>query len=310
MPYDASPTTAPVATDFQGLTRLETAARAQSPQAKVEAARQFEALFIQMMLKSMRDTVPQGGLFGSQQQRLYRGLYDQQLALNMAQGGGLGLRAMILRALGGTEAAPTPVSPATPLGQSTQPSLGVTTASAASASPAVSAGEVPRTPEAFVRHMMPLASRAARRLGVDPAVLVAQAALETGWGRHVPQTGDGRSSHNLFGIKTDAGWTGDKARVATLEYRDGQLTREQAAFRAYASPADCFDDYADLISGKPRYRAALAAADRPGAYLQALQDAGYATDPAYADKIQSILKRPAFATWIAGIKNAGQPPLT
>jgi len=278
----------PVATDFQGLARLQAVARTHSPRASVEAAKQFEALFIQMMLKSMRDTVPKDGLFDSRPQQMYQGLYDQQLALNLAQGNGLGLRSLIERALDRT-----------PGTRSTQPAptgeVRVTPTPVARTQSAPLSVHIPSSSREFVQAMLPYAERAARRLGLNPKVLVAQAALETGWGKRIPRTHDGRSSHNLLGIKVGSGWDGERARVRTVEYRDGQLSRESASFRVYESPEDCFDDYARMIGSLPRYRDALAAADRPAAYLKALQHAGYATDPNYADKIQSLLKRSVFA---------------
>jgi flagellar protein FlgJ len=142
-----------------------------------------------------------------------------------------------------------------------------------------------------VQRLLPHARRAAARLGVAPEVLIAQSALETGWGRHVMRDAAGRSSHNLFGIKASGGWSGASVRVSTLEYRDGVARREQAAFREYPDEAASFADYVRLVGGHPRYRQAVANADSPEGYLRGLQEAGYATDPAYAEKILAILER-------------------
>jgi peptidoglycan hydrolase FlgJ len=122
-------------------------------------------------------------------------------------------------------------------------------------------------------------------------VLIAQSALETGWGRHVMRDAAGRTSHNLFGIKASGGWAGDSLRVSTLEYQDGLPRREKAAFRRYPDEAASFADYVRLVGGHPRYQRAIANAASPEAYLRGLQEAGYATDPNYADKILSILRR-------------------
>jgi flagellar protein FlgJ len=146
-------------------------------------------------------------------------------------------------------------------------------------------------------------------LGIAPEVLLAQAALETGWGRFVAADQRG-SSNNLFNIKAGAGWSGPTVAVQTLEYRNGVAEREQATFRAYASPADSFDDYVKLIAGSPRYQSAREAAADPQAYLRGLQRSGYATDPAYADKVLDILGRED-APWVAdGLKSSPSRPLT
>jgi flagellar protein FlgJ len=130
---------------------------------------------------------------------------------------------------------------------------------------------------------------------VPAEALLAQAALESGWGRHVMQDGEGRSSHNLFGIKADRRWSGERVSVDTLEYRDNVAIKTRADFRAYSSFADSFADYADFIGANQRYRPALEVGADSEAYLRGLQQAGYATDPAYADKIVAILRRPEFA---------------
>ena len=140
-----------------------------------------------------------------------------------------------------------------------------------------------------MRTLWPHASEAAARLGLPPEALLAQAALETGWGRHVIRRADGGSSHNLFGIKADGRWQGERASTQTLEYVDGVAVRVRDHFRAYASHADSFNDYVDFLQRNPRYRDALQRTGDAAAYFSALQAAGYATDPAYATKIQRIL---------------------
>ncbi len=302
-------------TDFQGLNKLKAAAREQTPAAKIEAAKQFEALFIQMMLKSMREATPHNSLFGSSQERLYQGLYDHQMALNLAQGRGMGLRTMIEKALGVTGGSVSPSSVAA----ATVVSLRNAAANAAQASAAqtevaqnqtAGADWPPASPQAFVDAVLPYARAAAEKIGVTPAVLVAQAALETGWGKHVPTAADGTSSNNLFGIKAGKDWSGAQVSVPTVEYRDGVASRERASFRAYHSVAASFADYAKLISQHPRYQQALAKANDPAAYLAGLQHAGYATDPAYAAKIGAILGRNEFLARIDGVKNSGDASLT
>jgi flagellar protein FlgJ len=140
----------------------------------------------------------------------------------------------------------------------------------------------------FVARLLPHANAAASALGVEPRLLLAQAALETGWGGAVPQHADGALAHNLFGIKAGSAWNGARTAQWTFEHEDGAAVRRRAEFRAYPSSAASFADYVDLMSSTPRYAAALARADSPEAYARAVQSAGYATDPGYADKWLAI----------------------
>ena len=307
-------------TDTSGaasLADLRRAARAGEASAAREAAQQFEALFVNLMIKQMREAMPtDGGLFGGEGMKLYESMHDQQLSLALARRGGIGLAESIERQLlppaaarqGGDDEPralqfPThrlPARPA-PLVSLERPEVVGAPAQAAPPRAAVHRGRPapvegpgqapPASPEEFVQRLLPHARRAAARLGVPAEVLIAQSALETGWGRHVMRDADGRSSHNLFGIKASGGWAGDRVRVSTLEYRDGVARREQATFRGYPDEAASFADYVRLVGDHPRYRQAVANADSPEAYLRGLQEAGYATDPAYADKILSILNR-------------------
>lgn len=143
----------------------------------------------------------------------------------------------------------------------------------------------------FVATMLPMAEQAAKRIGIDPRYLVAQAALETGWGKSVMRNSDGSSSHNLFGIKATGNWQGEQARAITSEFRDGQFVKETAAFRSYDSYQDSFHDLVTLLQSNPRYQGALDSADNPEQFARELQKAGYATDPGYARKIISIAQQ-------------------
>jgi len=160
------------------------------------------------------------------------------------------------------------------------------------------------TPEGFVASIWPHAERAARELGVNPRALVAQAALETGWGRRNIKRANGGSSHNLFGIKA-TGWKGESATAATHEYVDGQRRNETASFRAYGSPAESFGDYVRMLKNSPRYQAALKAGTDVRGFAQGLQRAGYATDPGYAAKIAAIAAGPTIDRAVAAIGQAG-----
>jgi flagellar protein FlgJ len=143
----------------------------------------------------------------------------------------------------------------------------------------------------FVETMLPLAEEAAQKIGVDARYLVAQAALETGWGKSIIRQADGSSSHNLFGIKSHGGWQGDSARVLTTEYKGGEAVKEAASFRAYDSYQQSFNDYVSFLQGNGRYQEALAVADKPERFVRELQEAGYATDPQYARKIAQIARQ-------------------
>ncbi|WP_412461896.1 flagellar assembly peptidoglycan hydrolase FlgJ [Pseudomonas sp. SC11] len=145
--------------------------------------------------------------------------------------------------------------------------------------------------DAFIATMLPMAEQAAKRIGIDPRYLVAQAALETGWGKSVMRNPDGSSSHNLFGIKATGNWQGGEARAITSEFRDGQFVKETAAFRSYASYQDSFHDLVSLLQNNSRYQAAVNAADKPEQFVRELQKAGYATDPNYASKISQIARQ-------------------
>ncbi|MCS3417853.1 flagellar assembly peptidoglycan hydrolase FlgJ [Pseudomonas yamanorum] len=142
----------------------------------------------------------------------------------------------------------------------------------------------------FVATMLPMAKQAAARIGVDPRYLVAQAALETGWGKSVMRAEDGTSSHNLFGIKAGQSWQGEQARAITSEFRDGAMVKETAQFRSYNSYQDSFHDLVTLLQSNDRYKEVVKSADNPEQFVRELQKAGYATDPDYASKISQIAK--------------------
>ncbi|TPG78774.1 flagellar assembly peptidoglycan hydrolase FlgJ [Pseudomonas mandelii] len=143
----------------------------------------------------------------------------------------------------------------------------------------------------FVNTMLPMAKEAAERIGVDPRYLVAQAALETGWGKSVMRAQDGSSSHNLFGIKAGSSWRGESARAITSEFRNGEMVKETAQFRSYDSYKDSFHDLVTLLQTNNRYQDVVKSADNPEQFVRELQKAGYATDPDYASKISQIAKQ-------------------
>lgn len=260
-----------------------------------EAARQFESLMLQTMLKSMRATVPQGGLFDSNGMSTWYELQDAELAKSLAAKGTLGIAALIRSDLGG---APRPVPTS-----STGPVM-TGAASSNDTPPKATTPALSGTQAEFVQKMWPLAERHAAELRQPPEVLIAQAALETGWGEHLPA-----GSENYFGIKASRGWSGERVTAQTLEFRDGQAGAEAAQFRAYPDAAASIADYARLISGASRYEDALQASS-PREYLQALQAGGYATDPHYADKVNAVLESPEFAATVARLKQSSARPIT
>ena len=304
-------------TDFQGFSDLRRMAREDSPEAADTAARQFEALFIQMMLKSMRDAVPVDSGMDDDQTRFYRDMFDQQIALEMSRGDGIGMRESLLRELapGGSGAETNgdlrmPVRRIAALAQRPVPApathQGTASPGSIESSP-VDKSWRPDSPEAFIRELWPHAEAAGVVLGMAPEVLLAQSALETGWGRHVIQGQGGESSHNLFGIKADARWDGPRVHVQTLEYVNGVPERQRAAFRSYDSPAESFADYVDFLQRNPRYRQALERVPDAEGYLRGLQEAGYATDPNYADKILDILNRGTLRQMVELKSDAARP---
>ncbi len=169
------------------------------------------------------------------------------------------------------------------------------------------AGQEPawREPAAFVADILPAARSAAAALGVSARILIAQSALETGWGRHTMRLDDGRNSYNLFGIKAGSGWNGPAVSRASLEYRGGILEPEMSRFRAYASPADSLRDYVDFIRSNPRYHAALERAGDDEFFIRAIHRAGYATDPGYADKVIDIFNGDALERTLARLGDGG-----
>lgn len=409
--------------DMQGLGELKNAARSdgKDPETLRQVAAQFESLYMNMVLKSMREATPGDGLFESDQTRFFRDMYDQQLSVKLSEGGGMGLTDLLVRQLGGEQQGnqmaavtaqmqPDPESTQAPLRRSLHGYAGIPLNNAAEGQgislsggflpldesrvdsrwlqaprassvpqiPDVDAPELPAvstpptaavvplvpdlpvkpataaapfsmeielelepvferpavapvapveaakpaatvavespvapaattrehrgpwlSPSEFVRDIWPHAERAAEKLGVSPRAIVAQSALETGWGRKLPLREDGSVSFNLFGIKADQRWDGERVRVDTLEFENQQFVSRREPFRAYDNLAQAVDDYANFLDGNPRYQEALAAGYDESAFAAALQSAGYATDPAYARKIGRIAAGETLASALA-----------
>ena len=325
--------------DLQRLARGENSAEALRA-----AAQQFEAVFMQMVFKSMRDATPQGGMLDSEHTRMFQQLHDQQIASNLAQSGrGTGLADAIFRQLGGEQMARTGNTTIGPDGRTyfdltdvvrrpANPAVASRTAEkAAVQTEEIAAGttndrevvispsrsqrrvetavgnevvispsqSVPRTAAplassaesrvgGFVGKVWEHAAEAGQALGVPARFIVAQAGLETGWGRAELRHADGSPSHNLFNIKAGAGWKGDVVEVPVTEYANGRAYTENARFRAYPSYAEAFDDYVALLRDNPRYAGALHQQKAAG-FAAGLVRGGYATDPQYADKLVRVI---------------------
>jgi len=288
--------------DFKSLAALKTAAGNADPKALREAARQFESLFTQMLLKSMREASLNDAPFDGEQTRFYQEMFDNQIALQLSKGRGLGLSELLTRQLalsqstaaanGDVKTQSMAIDPSSKGGaeggirdiQGVTPSAPNSIAKA----PGAERRALAHSPAEFVAQLWPHAQAAGRALGVDARTLIAQAALETGWGKFVPCNPDGSCSFNLFGVKTGGAWRGASVGVNTLEYAGGVAVRKRDSFRAYASVADSFNDYAALIKNSPRYGDALKAGDDAAKFAAALQQGGYATDPHYARKLVGV----------------------
>jgi flagellar protein FlgJ len=280
-----------LAIDAKGVENLKQAARQNSPEALKGAAKQFEALFMNMMMKSMRDATPQDGMFDSQQSRMYTSMLDQQISQNLASRG-IGLADMLIRQLSGNNMVngTVPVEGAASPAQASNPFAARAGQAGAADDDVMQADpSQPAHVQAFRQQLAAHAQEASRTTGIPAKFMLGQAALESGWGKHVMRTADGGSSHNLFGIKAGAGWKGKTVAAVTTEYVDGVAQKRVEKFRAYDSYADSFRDYAKLLSNNPRYQDVLANASDAKSFAQGLQRAGYATDPHYAAKLTNII---------------------
>lgn len=300
----SSDLTSKLALDARGMGELRQSAKAGGPEALKGAATQFEAMFINMMMKSMRDASmeTEGGLNDNQSSKMFTSMLDQQLSQNMAKRG-VGLADVLIRqlsaqaagaqalAIGSDKEAPLPPAvqaaglmpmEAAPLAAGNK----VAQVSTHSASGKLLAPHVRNFQEKLGSH----AQEAERVTGIPAKFMLGQAALETGWGKREIRNADGSASNNLFGIKAGPGWKGKVATATTTEYVNGVPHTRVEKFRAYDTPADSFKDYARLITNNPRYEKVLANAKDAAGFAQGLQRAGYATDPLYAAKLSRIIQ--------------------
>ena len=283
-------TAASFAFDARALDGLRAQAKKDPEAALKQAATQFEAVFVRALLKSMREALPQEDPLSSEAGRMYTGMYDEQIAQKLSERG-LGIADTLVKQLSrrGTAASP--------------PATGAVPGSRAGAEIEREAGRLARTAregdapaagggtaaQSFIERMAPHARAAARETGVPVRFILGQAALESGWGAREIRGADGRNSFNLFGVKAARGWQGRVTEAATTEYVNGVPRRTTEPFRAYASYAEAFADYARLLKNSPRYAEVLAGAGSAESFAAGMQRAGYATDPRYAEKLARVI---------------------
>ncbi len=332
---------AALAFDAQSLDQLKLQAKNDPGKAVAGAAKQFEGMFLGMVLKSMREATPQDGIFDNEQTKMFTSMLDQQLAQHIAARG-TGLSEVMARQLSANAAAmpaaadttagalhfeehvasphevvapdlPSARLPSTlefaklsalreaamkmktPPAPAVKP-LPVVVPPAAAAAPASdsAAATSPLTKTRdFVQRMWQHALDAAPAIGIKPQFMVGQAALESGWGQHEIRNANGSPTHNLFGVKAGKDWTGPVVEKSTTEYVDGVAQKTTAKFRVYSSYAESFRDYANFLRSNPRYAGVVSNGKDAAGFAHGLQKAGYATDPAYANKLMRLINGPS-----------------
>ncbi len=300
-----------LAVDLSGARALKFKANSGDPTALRDAAKQFEAMMITRMLKTLRETRfndEDDPMTGGESMKLYQGLLDQQWAARMTAGRGLGFADMLVQHLE-RQAGVAAAAPVQPMAGPAAAGAAPTTAAPVAESPRLPAGvrenraaaplgEPAATAAAerkhrFLEAMRPHAEAAEAATGVPARFILAQAALESGWGERQIRAADGTPSHNLFGIKAGKGWTGEAVETDTTEYRQGVAMKLAQRFRAYPDYTAAFADHAQLL--RSRYAEAVRAGDDAAGFARGLAQGGYATDPAYAGKLQSVIASVAMA---------------
>lgn len=316
--------------DATTATTAENSADAQH-EALVAAAKQFESIFTQMWMKSMREAnnalQDEDSPFNSRDTQFYQGMLDDQIAASVATNSHGSLADMIVKQLSpqssskqnsnhqdvmqrfaganmsSDSSTPNQVLNAENFVRQNKGMASRLQKTAYAAPVAASSTESTADQHRFVRQLMPAAKMVASKMGLSPAALIAQAALETGWGKHMAKNSDGSTGNNLFGVKAGSRWTGQSTSANSLEYVNNQAVEQRSSFRSYTSVVQSMQDYADLITGSDRYQKAKEVASNPAAYFEELQAAGYATDPNYANKLKQVLQSDAIQSAFAGTGN-------
>ncbi len=289
-----------LAFDSKGLDALRHASKDNSPEALKAAATQFEALFVSMMLKSMRQAGSQEGMFDNEQSRMYTSMLDQQLSQKMASRG-IGLADAMVRQLSNNamnQVLQTENAPPLALGglggvnqYIQQQSYAAKSEQLLSSTGGIESNSSARHVQEFTRKLGVHAELASQGTGIPAKFMLGQAALESGWGKHEIKALDGSTSHNVFGIKASGNWKGRTVDALTTEYVNGVAYQKVEKFRAYDNYGDAFKDYAKLIRDNPRYQSVLQNGGDASQFAHALQKAGYATDPQYAQKLTKVIQQ-------------------
>lgn len=293
--------------DLNSLDKLRANAQQDDKAALKEVAQQFEGIFVQMLMKSMRDAnavFESDSPMNTEYTKFYEQMHDQQMSLDLSSKGMLGLADLMVQQLSPETSDMTPASVMRmQQGQIDSSSLNHQAQQVESVVEQIISGKVEPQQAAiqeikhaefvnredFVTRLYPMAKAAADKLGTTPEVLLAQAALETGWGQKMVRQYNGEQSFNLFNIKADNRWQGHKAAVNTLEFEQGIAVKQRADFRVYDSFEQSFNDFVGFLKQNGRYQEALQMAAKPEAFINGLQQAGYATDPKYAQKVISVM---------------------
>jgi len=284
-----------LAIDSRSLGNLKMSVKDNSPESIKSAAKQFEALFMNMMLKSMRQAGGQNGPFDSEQTRTFTSMLDQQLTQNMSNRG-IGLADALVKqltnnamnqALGNSDESSSVSSNLRGI-NSYKDTLKLEPQSVSTTKSAIS---TPNHVKEFQEKLEAHAEEASRATGIPAKFMLGQAALETGWGKKQIKTVDGSESHNVFGVKANSSWKGKTVNALTTEYVNGVAQRKVETFKAYDSYAEAFKDYANLLTKNPRYGNVIANSKDASSFAYGMQKAGYATDPQYANKLSKIIKQ-------------------
>lgn len=310
-----------LAVDAQALDALKFQAKTNPDKALRQAAQQFESVFLNMLMKSMRDASPKDGIFDSEAGNTYNGMLDQQWVDLMSKKG-IGLADAMVKQLernqhardksgatdpasSGTKPIPLHKTQDNTLIEQTLPRGAVPAAkkmlektmstleriNATTLQGKQQMNDVSSPARNFVQRLWSEAKQAEQATGVPAQFVLGQAALESGWGKREIRTADGANSHNLFGVKAGGDWKGKVVESVTTEYVNGQPRKSVERFRAYASYAEAFADYGRLLSSNPRYAQTLAAGQNAAQFAAQLQKAGYATDPNYAQKLTQVIHK-------------------
>ena len=303
-----------VYTDLNGMSALR--AEKDDDVALKKVAQQFESMFISLLLKNMRSAnavFSEGGMFDSQESKFYQDMQDDQMSLTLAHGEGFGIAEAMYRqmsnAYGGEKSSPLrevqQARASAHLSLLQNPETALESSSAQSTEMSVADSEyllavgggdngrieIAASPQEFVAKVEQSAHVAAQVLGIDKEVLIAQAALETGWGKFVLASDDGDSSFNMFNIKADQRWNGDAVEKSSLEFLGGKFSTLAAKFRSYGSIEESFNDFTQFIQHSERYQDAAKIGGAGMGFIKSIHQSGYATDPKYVEKIASVYDR-------------------